>query len=131
MLGSWPLLGSPSQRTTFSHAAFFHLSRSSTYFLFPLQGMHEAKCSPELILLALFLGALLTSGSSAAPFHLVFLTSLKTGCQLFMFSVRKVKYFCKCSYVQAESCFPYVCWVLAYLLLFPGMKRMGHLWLHR
>lgn len=91
------------------------------YFLFyALQGMHEGKRSPELIFLSLFF--MVTSGSSEDPFHLTFLTSLKTGRKLFMFHIQKLKYFCQCSCTQAESFFPYVRWLLAYLHLFSGMN---------
>lgn len=40
-----------------------------------------------------------------------------------VFSIQKLKYLHKSSYVQAESLFPCVCWPWVYLLLFSGVRR--------
>lgn len=87
------------------------------------------KCSPELIFV--FCDTLVTFQSSAATFHLVSFILLTVPCKLFMLNMQKLEYFRKWCYIQARSCFPYVCWISAYLLLSPGAHPLAWEMLHR
>lgn len=70
--------------------------------------------------------SVICSNLSSGIFH-----DMTVTCKLFMLNMRKLEYFCKWSYIQARSCFPYVCWISAYLLLSPGAHPLAWEMLHR